>query len=136
MHQLSIIQICGNQLQIISENLTFHSPFFQIYDKNVLLNFILDTVSKTNMIDYTADIRERLELPEKVPEELDLKRATVLAKLKELQLEVAPLMKCMEDIKTRDSMKDSKTLINVLQTEYDVSFEFFVSFLNLTKFSF
>lgn len=72
------------------------------------------------MIDYTADIRQRLELPEKVPEELNLKRATVLAKLKELQLEVEPLMKCMEDIKTRDSMKDSKTLINVLQTEYDV----------------
>lgn len=85
-----------------------------------MLNFILDTVNKTNMIDYTADIRQRLELPEKVPEELNLKRATVLAKLKELQLEVEPLMKCMEDIKTRDSMKDSKTLINVLQTEYDV----------------
>jgi translation initiation factor 3 subunit E len=73
------------------------------------------------MIDYTTDIRQRLNLSEKMPEELIQKRANVLTKLKELQQEVEPLMKCMEDIKTRDTMKDSKTLINVLQTEYNVS---------------
>lgn len=93
---------------------------FQIYEKNVLLNFILETVNKTNMIDYTTDIRQRLNLPEKMPEELQLKRQTVLAKLKELQLEVEPLMKCMEEIKSRDTMKDSKTLVSVLQSEYNV----------------
>ncbi len=81
----------------------------------------MDTVNKTNMIDYTTDIRQRLNLSEKMPEELIQKRANVLTKLKELQQEVEPLMKCMEDIKTRDTMKDSKTLINVLQTEYNVS---------------
>jgi len=73
------------------------------------------------MIDYTTDIRQRLSLSEKMPEELLQKRQTVLAKLKELQQEVEPLMKCMEEIKTRDSMKDSKTLITVLQSEYNVS---------------
>lgn len=81
------------------------------------------------MIDYTTDIRQRLNLSEKMPEELQLKRQTVLAKLKELQLEVEPLMKCMEEIKTRDTMKDSKTLINVLQTEYNVSLLYFKKFL-------
>lgn len=93
----------------------------QIYDRNVLLNFILETVNKTNMIDYTTDIRQRLNLPEKMPEELQLKRQTVLAKLKELHLEVEPFMKCIEEIKQRDTTKDSKTLLNVLQTEYNVS---------------
>lgn len=78
------------------------------------------------MIDYTTDIRQRLNLSEKMPEELQLKRQTVLSKLKELQLEVEPLMKCMEEIKLRDTMKDSKTLINVLQTEYNVSISTFV----------
>ena len=73
------------------------------------------------MIDYTTDIRQRLELAEKMPEELLNKRQNVLAKLKELQQEVEPLMKAMEEIKTRDTMKDSKTLVTVLQTEYDVS---------------
>lgn len=73
------------------------------------------------MIDYTTDIRHRLGLSDKMPEELIQKRANVLAKLKELQQEVEPLMKCMEEIKTRDTtMKDSKTLVNVLQTEYNV----------------
>lgn len=86
----------------------------------------METVNKTNMIDYTTDIRQRLELAEKMPEELLNKRQNVLAKLKELQQEVEPLMKAMEEIKTRDTMKDSKTLVTVLQTEYDVSFEFIV----------
>lgn len=81
----------------------------------------METVNKTNMIDYTTDIRQRLELAEKMPEELLNKRQNVLAKLKELQQEVEPLMKAMEEIKTRDTMKDSKTLVTVLQTEYDVS---------------
>lgn len=86
----------------------------------------METVNKTNMIDYTTDIRQRLELAEKMPEELLNKRQNVLAKLKELQQEVEPLMKAMEEIKTRDTMKDSKTLVTVLQTEYDVSFEFII----------
>lgn len=84
------------------------------------------------MIDYTTDIRQRLNLSEKMPEELQLKRQTVLAKLKELQLEVEPLMKCMEEIKQRDTMKDSKTLINVLQTEYNVSDTFLVKKIFVT----
>lgn len=88
----------------------------------------METVNKTNMIDYTTDIRQRLELAEKMPEELLNKRQNVLAKLKELQQEVEPLMKAMEEIKTRDTMKDSKTLVTVLQTEYDVSCEFILSF--------
>lgn len=79
------------------------------------------------MIDYTTDIRQRLNLPEKMPEELQLKRQTVLAKLKELQLEVEPLMKCMEEIKSRDTMKDSKTLVSVLQSEYNVSKHFLLN---------
>lgn len=103
----------------------------QIYDKNVLLNFILETVNKTNMIDYTTDIRQRLGLAEKMPEELVQKRQTVLAKLKELQTSVEPLMKCMEEIKTRDTMKDSKTLVSVLQTEYNVSFTIYISIIDL-----
>lgn len=73
------------------------------------------------MIDYTTDIRQRLELEEKLPEELIQKRANVLAKLKGLQADVEPLMNCMEEIKSRDSMKDSKTLINVITTEYEVN---------------
>lgn len=125
-------------LQFLDRHLTFPLLEFllskDIYDKNELLNFILETVNKTNMIDYTTDIRQRLNLSEKMPEELQLKRQTVLAKLKELQLEVEPLMKCMEEIKTRDTMKDSKTLINVLQSEYNIKIDIIQSVYKLAKY--
>lgn len=89
-----------------------------------MLKFILQTVSKTNMVDYTMDIRERLSMGNELPEELSKRRANVLVKLKELQTEVAPLMKCMEELKNPDSMKDSKSIVHALQQEFDVSFEF------------
>jgi translation initiation factor 3 subunit E len=76
------------------------------------------------MIDYTMDIRKRLNMGDGLSDDLIQRRENVIAKLKELQLEVAPLMKCMEELKNRESMKDSKTLMNVLQNEYDVSTNF------------
>jgi translation initiation factor 3 subunit E len=76
------------------------------------------------MIDYTMDIRKRLNMGDGLSDDLIQRRENVIAKLKELQLENAPLMKCMEELKNRESMKDSKTLMNVLQNEYDVSTNF------------
>jgi translation initiation factor 3 subunit E len=70
------------------------------------------------------DIRKRLNMGDGLSDDLIQRRENVIAKLKELQLEVAPLMKCMEELKNRESMKDSKTLMNVLQNEYDVSTNF------------
>lgn len=92
-----------------------------MYDQSSLLKFILETVSKTNMVDYTMDIRERLTLEKTLPEELNTRRANVLVTLKELQTEVAPLMKCMEELKNPDTLKDSKSIIHSLQQQLDVS---------------
>lgn len=72
------------------------------------------------MIDYTMDIRQRLQHGDAMPEELAQRRASVLAKLKDLQNEVAPLMKKMEELKNTDTLKESKPLISVLQKEFDV----------------
>lgn len=41
---------------------------FQIYDKNEVLKHILEIVNKTNMIDYTMDIRKRLNYGDNMPE--------------------------------------------------------------------
>lgn len=81
------------------------------------------------MIDYTMDIRKRLNYGDNMPEELSGRKAMVLSKLKELQNEVAPLMKTMESLKDKDTAKDPKTLISVLQKEYNVrNFIFFSHF--------
>lgn len=85
------------------------------------------------MIDYTTDIRKRLNLSESVPEELVLKRQTVLEKLKELQADIKPLMDCIGEIQARDTMKDSKMLVNVIQTEYKVRKYFPINELKLLK---
>lgn len=92
--------------------------FFQIYHKDVLLQYTLDTLSKTNMIDYIEDIYSRQG--EALPEELVQRRATVLAKLLELRNEAAPMMKCMEELKKKEMLKDSKALVNILQQEFQV----------------
>lgn len=60
----------------------------------------------------------------------------VLSKLKELQNEVAPLMKTMESLKDKDTAKDPKTLISVLQKEYNVSKNLFLLIDLKNKFNF
>lgn len=93
----------------------------QIYDKKLLCKHILDIVNKTNLIDYTMDIRTRLGMDSVVPEELAARKAKVLATLSELTAEVAPITAATEKLKDTDHMKDSKTFLNILQKEYDVS---------------
>ena len=125
--------------QYLDRHLTFPLLEFllskDIYDRNELLRYILDILSKTNMIDYAGNIRKRLNLEDELPEELVQYRTQVLGKLKELQAEVNPLMKCMDELKNRDSMKDSnKQLISVLQQEFDFDIEIIQSVYKLAKY--
>ncbi|XP_055689590.1 eukaryotic translation initiation factor 3 subunit E [Lutzomyia longipalpis] len=130
--------LTSRNCQFLDRHLTFPLLEFlcdkNIYSKEVLLEYILDTVGKTNMIDYTMDTRKRLNLGEQMPEELAQRRAKVLTKLKELQNEIAPLMKIVEDLKNTDSMKDSKTLLNVLQKEFNFKIEMLDSVYKLAKY--
>lgn len=80
------------------------------------------------------DTRKRLNLGEEMPQELQERKAKVLATLKELQNEVAPLMKANDALKDSDSMKDSKTFLNVLQKEYDFKSENIQSVYKLAKY--
>uniref|UniRef100_A0A336LLF3 Eukaryotic translation initiation factor 3 subunit E n=1 Tax=Culicoides sonorensis TaxID=179676 RepID=A0A336LLF3_CULSO len=130
--------LTAKNCQYLDRHLTFPLLEFllskDIYDRNVLLKYILDILSKTNMIDYTLDIRKRLGLEDQMPDELAQKRITVLAKLKELQNEVNPLMKCMDELKNRDTMKDSKQLMNVLQQEFNFDADIIDSVYKLAKY--
>uniref|UniRef100_A0A6B2EIW8 Eukaryotic translation initiation factor 3 subunit E n=1 Tax=Phlebotomus kandelakii TaxID=1109342 RepID=A0A6B2EIW8_9DIPT len=130
--------LTSRNCQFLDRHLTFPLLEFlcdkNIYDKDVLLEYILQTVGKTNMIDYTMDTRKRLKLGESMPEELAQRRAKVLSKLKELQNEIAPLMKIMEELKNTDTMKDSKTLLNVLQKDFNFKVEMLDSVYKLAKY--
>lgn len=124
--------------QYLDRHLTFPLLEFlcdkNIYDKKELHEKILETVNKTDMVDYTADIRQRLNMSEAMPEELSNRKSVVLATLKELQTEVAPLMKAMELLKNTESVKDPKTLISAFQKEFDFKIEMVDSVYKLAKY--
>lgn len=105
-----------------------------IYEIRELQEKILETVNKTNMVDYTADIRQRLNLGEGMTEELSQKKAEVLATLIELQNEVAPIMKSLDALKSTDNIKDPKTLLAVLQKEFNFKIETIDSVYKLAKY--
>lgn len=136
--KMSKFDLTAKNCQYLDRHLTFPLLEFllqkNIYDQTSLLKFILETVSKTNMVDYTMDIRERLNMGNELPEELTRRRSNVLVKLKELQTEVAPLMKCMEELKNPDTMKDSKSIVHALQQEFDFKYDIIRSAQKLAKY--
>lgn len=86
------------------------------------------------MIDYTMDTRKRLGLSQEMPEELVQRKGEVLATLKMLQNEVAPLMKATDILKNGESMKDTKTFVNALQKDYNFKIEHLESAYKLAKY--
>ncbi|EEB10459.1 eukaryotic translation initiation factor 3 subunit, putative [Pediculus humanus corporis] len=96
-----------------------------IYDKNELLQVKLDILNKTNMLDYAIDIR-RLLYPSEEPESLKARRNVVVQTLQELQNEASVVVRIMSDENTRkqmETMRDSKTLVSYLQTQFDFKLE-------------
>ncbi|XP_055913305.1 eukaryotic translation initiation factor 3 subunit E [Eupeodes corollae] len=124
--------------QFLDRHLTFPLLEFlcgkEIYNQQDLLEYILVTVNKTNMIDYTMDTRKRLNYDKEMPEELVQRKAEVLATLKQLQNEVAPIMKATDILKNGESMKDSKTFVNALQKDYNFKIEHLESAYKLAKY--
>ncbi|CAD7003749.1 unnamed protein product [Ceratitis capitata] len=102
----------------------------QYNQQQELLEYILDTVNKTNMIDYTRIHAN----PRDAEEELVQRKAEVLATLKQLQNEVAPIMKATDILKNGESMKDSKTFVNALQKDYKLKVEHLESAYKLAKY--
>ena len=86
--------LSSHNCKYLDRHLTFPLIEFllskDIYDRNELLRYILDILNKTNMIDYTVNIRKRLNLEDELPEKMEQKRTQVLGKLMELQAEVNP----------------------------------------------
>ncbi|KAF9421445.1 hypothetical protein HW555_002660 [Spodoptera exigua] len=102
----------------------------ETYDQSELLQAKLEILSKTNMIDYVIDIRKMLYPDEDTPEEIKARRGVVLSQLQELQDAVEPVLRLMQRddvMKTVETMRDPKTLINHLTTNKE--FENYLSVL-------
>lgn len=135
---MSKFDLTRTNCQFLDRHLTFPLLEFlcgkEIYDQKELLEYILETVNKTNMIDYTMDTRKRLGLSQEMPDELVQRKAEVLATLKQLQNEVAPIMKATDILKNGESMKDSKSFVAALQKDYNFKVEHLESAYKLAKY--
>lgn len=127
---------------LVSIHFSWH---IQTDEQKALWQQILDIVNKTNLIDYTMDIRMRLQLGDKMPDvsvpqyeqislhnqlmtflsalmqELAARKAKVLETLIQLQNEVAPITNITEKLKDSDTIKDSKAFVQEIQQEFGVS---------------
>ncbi|KAJ0182435.1 hypothetical protein K1T71_001804 [Dendrolimus kikuchii] len=111
----------------------------ETYDQSELLQAKLEILSKTNMIDYVIDIRCLLYPDEDTPEEIKSRRGVVLSQLQELQDAVEPVLRLMQRddvMKTVETMRDPKTLINYLTTtkEFEFKIEMIDSMYRLAKY--
>nr|CAD7424500.1 unnamed protein product [Timema monikensis] len=89
------------------------------------------------MVDYAIDIRKQLYPKQEVPETLKNRRVQVLSQLQELQNEVAPILKLLSDdvaMKTMETLRDSKALLNFLTKEHDFKVELMDSLFKLAKY--
>jgi translation initiation factor 3 subunit E len=58
----------------------------QIYDDTDIQKSKIDLLQKTNMVDYAAEIYTALYNTDEIPEEMNTRRKSVVAKLKTLQV--------------------------------------------------
>uniref|UniRef100_A0A0K8TSV8 Eukaryotic translation initiation factor 3 subunit E n=1 Tax=Tabanus bromius TaxID=304241 RepID=A0A0K8TSV8_TABBR len=126
--------------EYLDRHLTF--PLLQfligkgIYDDQEVLRFILEVVSKTNMTDYTMEIRKQLGLGEEMPEDLLLRKQQALQRLVILKEPVNPVIQALTHLKI-DDIKDTKTLLSLLQNEIDFDAEEIPEkFYQLAKYSY
>ncbi|XP_031637698.1 eukaryotic translation initiation factor 3 subunit E-like isoform X3 [Contarinia nasturtii] len=108
--------------QYLDRHLTFPLLEFlcekETEDQKALWQQILDIVNKTNLIDYTMDIRKRLQLGDDMPQELADRKANVYATLVKLQEEVSQITEITEILKDADNIKDSKTFVEEIKKEF------------------
>lgn len=110
----------------------------EIYNNTEVLKAKLDILNKTNMVDYSIDIRKQL-YPDDV-QELELlnkKRQTVVDRLDNLQDAVTTILEIMGNekvMKNMEGMRDSKTLIAYLEKEFKFNMDMINSLHDLAKY--
>ncbi|KAL7301888.1 eukaryotic translation initiation factor 3 subunit E [Trichogramma pretiosum] len=109
------------------------------FDENELLQAKLDTLSKTNMIDYLIDVKKQVYPDIDVPEEMKARRQEILTELQRLQEKNKTVLQLINDeklMKKMESMRDSKTLIKFLSEEADFRIEMMDDHVKLAKYTY
>lgn len=68
-----------------------------IYDAADIMKAKLALLKNTNMVDFAMDIYKALNDTEEVPQTMKEHRSQVVARLRQLQHDVDPIIKCLEN---------------------------------------
>jgi translation initiation factor 3 subunit E len=79
-----------------------------IYKEEDIMRAKLALLSNTHMVDFAADIHKSLTGRDEVPADMRERRGAVVARLRKLQTDVDPLIKCLENPAVVRSFRQDK----------------------------
>ncbi|KAJ9519028.1 hypothetical protein QJQ45_026293 [Haematococcus lacustris] len=108
-----------------------------IYDEADIMKAKLALLSNTNMVDFAMDIHKALNNSEDVPQSMKMRRSEVVARLRKLQLDVDPIIKCLESPNVvRNFRQDKAFNLQFLQEDFSISADHVEALYQYAKFQF
>jgi translation initiation factor 3 subunit E len=80
-----------------------------IYDEGDIMKAKLALLRNTNMVDFAMDIHKSLYEDSPIPQAMKERRAEVVARLRKLQQDVDPIIKCLENPNVVRNFRQDKT---------------------------
>lgn len=108
-----------------------------IYDEVDIFKAKLALLDKTNMVDFAMDIYKSLNNVDEVPVHMKEHRSEVVARLRQLQHEVEPIVKCLENpAVVRNFRQDKAFNLQFLQDDFQINAQHVESLYQYARFQF
>lgn len=108
-----------------------------IYDETDILKSKLALLDKTNMVDFAMDIYKGLNNTDDVPAEMKERRSQVVARLRQLQHDVDPIIKCLQNPGVVKMFRQDKAFnLQFLQDEFQIGPDHVEALYQYAKFQF
>jgi translation initiation factor 3 subunit E len=109
----------------------------KIYPEEEVLKGKLELILKTNMVDFASDIYKSLYKTDAVPAEMKEKRDVVVAQLRKLQADCAPLLAVLDNEELVKKLRNDKQFnLPFLHDNYEVNQENVDALYKYAKFQF
>mmetsp|Transcript_27274 Transcript_27274/g.73705 ORF Transcript_27274/g.73705 Transcript_27274/m.73705 type:complete len:423 (+) Transcript_27274:20-1288(+) len=108
-----------------------------IYDEGDIMKAKLALLRNTNMVDFAMDIHKSLYEGSPIPPAMKERRAEVVARLRQLQQDVDPIIKCLENPNVVRNFRQDKTFnMQFLQEDFSIGPEHVEALYLYAKFQF
>jgi translation initiation factor 3 subunit E len=108
-----------------------------IYDEADIMKSKIELLQNTNMVDFAADIHKALYNTEEIPQSMKEHRTQVVARLRSLQTQVEPIVKCLEDPEVVKNFRQDRSFnIQFLQEDHQIGSEHIEALYQFARFQF